>query len=709
MAVSNILGNALSGLNAAQIGLGSASNNISNVNTEGYARTESLSVSRNLAGAGLGVDPGRLQRITDRFLFGTLLSANGDAASGEARSGLLDRVQGQFGTLDDAGSIFARLNSAFAEIGSAALDPASGVRRLTAISDVSSLFDEFARLERELLNARSEAQRQIGFNIDQINTLITQISDLNDDIARGKIQGDATGAENRQAALITELSEILDIKVDRTEAGAAVLRTTDGVLLLGQFPLNIEGPSAAPGNLGQTFTPIVGHTQSGGVVELQSHIKSGSLHGYLDLRDNELPALILELAEFAAGAADALNEAHTNASAVPPPSTLSGRNTGLLGADALNFSGSTSVALVDSAGALVRRVDINFDTGTLSVDGGAPAAFAATIDGITTALDGALGALGTASFTDGAFGINAAGANGVALLQDANTPSLRGGRSFAQFFGLNELVSSTRPTQFDTGLTGAEAHGLAVGGAITFTITRPDGSVGGEVSVPVAGVSIDDYLTALNDPVTGLGKFATFALDSDGQLIQTPSAGAENYNVSLVSDSTARGTTGLGFSHIFGIGDGVRGVRASAFSVRSDLANNPDLLALAQLELTATTAVGDTVLGLGDGRGGEAISRALEQARGFQGAGSLSGTTSTLSDFAGRFATDIGTRSARAINDSAAATALNQEASTRLANIEGVNIDEELTRLTQFQQSYNASARLIQAAKELTDTLLRII
>ncbi len=709
MSVNTILGNALSGLNAAQLGLRSASTNISNVNTPAYARSQANLTSRSVNGTGLGVDASSLSRITDRFLFATSLSANGEAASGKARAGYLDRVQAQFGSLDDAGSLFARLNSAFTEIGSAALDPASGVRRQTAVNDVQFLFDEFARLDSELLGARAEAQRQIGFSIERANDLIVQIGSLNDDIARGRIQGDATGAENRQDALITELSSIIDIKLDRTTNGSAILRTSDGVLLLGQFPLTLEGPGPAPGNLGQSFAAIQGRTPSGNVVELQSHFNSGELRGFLDLRDKELPALALELAEFAAGSADALNAAHTNASAIPAPSSLTGRNTGLLGADSLNFNGKTSLAIVDNAGALVKRVDIDFDAGSLSVDGSAPAAFGATLDGITTALNTALGASGSASFSGGALKISAVGANGVALVQDATTPSGRAGRSFAQFFGLNELVTSARPTQFETGLSGTDAHGLAAGGALDFTVTGADGRVAAQISVPVAGASINDYLVALNNTTTGVGRFANFSLDASGRLVQTPTVGAESYSVEPSGDTTARGATGLSFTQIFGLGEAVRGTRSSAFAIRNDIAKNPDLLALAKLELSATTSTGDTVLGKGDGRGGEAIARAMETTRTFQSAGSLSGVTGTLNDFAGRFATDVGTRAARAERQSEAAIALRSEAEQRLANAQGVNIDEELALMTQFQQSYNASARLIQAAKELNDILLSII
>jgi flagellar hook-associated protein 1 FlgK len=41
--------------------------------------------------------------------------------------------------------------------------------------------------------------------------------------------------------------------------------------------------------------------------------------------------------------------------------------------------------------------------------------------------------------------------------------------------------------------------------------------------------------------------------------------------------------------------------------------------------------------------------------------------------------------------------------------VEGVNIDEELVRLTTYQQAFNASARMIQASKDLFDILSNIV
>ena len=45
----------------------------------------------------------------------------------------------------------------------------------------------------------------------------------------------------------------------------------------------------------------------------------------------------------------------------------------------------------------------------------------------------------------------------------------------------------------------------------------------------------------------------------------------------------------------------------------------------------------------------------------------------------------------------------------RRESVEGVNLDEELVKMTQYQQAYSAASRMIQAAQELYDTLLSMV
>ncbi len=53
-------------------------------------------------------------------------------------------------------------------------------------------------------------------------------------------------------------------------------------------------------------------------------------------------------------------------------------------------------------------------------------------------------------------------------------------------------------------------------------------------------------------------------------------------------------------------------------------------------------------------------------------------------------------------------SSLAQSASDLLVNKLGVNLDEEAARLIQFQQSYQASAKILQVAQAVFDIMLSI-
>ena len=86
-----------------------------------------------------------------------------------------------------------------------------------------------------------------------------------------------------------------------------------------------------------------------------------------------------------------------------------------------------------------------------------------------------------------------------------------------------------------------------------------------------------------------------------------------------------------------------------------------------------------------------------------------SGGTKTLSSYAADFAGEVGGKASAAKTRSETASALAKEADSRRTSAEGVNMDEELVNMTTFQQAYNASARLIQASKDMYDVLIGIL
>lgn len=708
MSLNGVLGNALSGLQAAQLGMRTTSNNVANVNTPGYARTEVQQTARNAAGQGMGVEITGVVRLADQYLQAASMRANSDASAAEAVAGALDRLQAQFGSTDDSGALFGRLNQAFTSLGSAAADSAERVSRLSAASDLQSFFDEAARLSTEVRALRDEADARVGAGVARVNEILSELQQLNSQAqSLDAARSDTTGAANRQAELLDELSTYIDVRTQTQPDGRLFVSTANGVGLLDNSLLQLNYVPAGTGAYGVDYGQITAEvSSSGATIDITPAIQSGELRGFMDLRDIELPAIADGLAEFAAGAADALNTAHNNSASYPAPSALEGRATGLIGSDILSGSGLSTLALVNADGTLVQSVQIEATAGGFTVDGVAAASITDLVNEINTAFGGTV----TASFSEGRLNLSApAPGQGLAAVQDETTPMDLGGRGFSHFFGLNDVVDSARPAFFETAMTAGSAHGLAPGGSLGFKIVTPDGRRMPEVDVPVTGATVTDQLNALNAVGTGLGQYGSFALDADGKISFTPAAGYERHDVEVIRDSTVRGDTGLSFTQVFGLGDAARMTRAEGLDVPSPLRANPERLSFARLDISAATVPGDLVLSEGDNRGGQDLFSVLNTKRGFNAAGGLAAGEATLGEYAARLAGNVGARAARAERAESAALSVQSAADMKRSDVEGVNMDEELANMTLYQQAYNASARLIQAAKEMSDTLMSIV
>ena len=95
--------------------------------------------------------------------------------------------------------------------------------------------------------------------------------------------------------------------------------------------------------------------------------------------------------------------------------------------------------------------------------------------------------------------------------------------------------------------------------------------------------------------------------------------------------------------------------------------------------------------------------------RSFQAVGLAPAATSTLSNYSAALSARIGAAASNADTNQTNATAAATEAQSRRSGVEGVNLDQELVSLTTYQQAYNASARLLTAAKDMYDTLLALV
>ena len=702
----------LTGLRASQTGLAVVSQNIANANTPGYVRTEMALTPRTQLGAGAGVAVEGIKRAADRFLSTASYIASAASGAASARADLLERAQANFGDPASPSSMFARLDDFWSALTDLGVDPASSLRRSEAVNNLEMMFSEVQRIGQSLQDLIAESDQRLSDSVDEAQNLINRIAEMNHEIRLNKRTGaDSSGAENVQSALIDQLSALLDVRVTAAPDGGVQVRTSGGALLVGVAAARLN---YTPGNpQAGVFSTITMNEDIGAFSNLEPYIMGGSIKGLLEVRDKDLPGLAEALGGFAAALGDTMNAVHNENTSSPAASVLTGRQTGLLGTDAMGFTGQATLGVVDGGGVLRQRLTIDFDAG--QIIGEAPAAvynFADTIDGFVGALNTALGAsnpAGGASFSGGVMSINA-GTGGLVVQQDAGDPANRAGRGFSHFFGLNDLVARPTPFFFENGIQAADPLGMDADGEMQFEGRDAAGRVVANRTIAITGglaapgATWDDLVWELNAVGSGVGEYGAFALDANtGRLAFTPNG---QFQVSLQYDSTQRGATGVSVSALHGLSDANNARRAMETHVDSAILADPGLLAVGRPNLGAD--LGDRIVEAGDNRGAAALVGAKDKVRSFEAAGVMTAQSATLAIYASRLGGEAGRLSAAAERAAQGAEAVSAAANDRRAEVESVSLDDELMKMTTYQNAYAASARVIQAAKEMIDVLMAI-
>lgn len=710
MSLNGILSSALTALQTNTAALRVVSNNVANMNTPGYARRVVNQQVLVTGGQLQGVNIADIQRMADKFLTQETLSANSASQQYSTQSTIFDQLNGMLGQPGDGTALTTQLDNIYAALGNAALAPNSSASRQGILNSFQGLSSTISSLSTSLSTLQQQVDQQVGTTVGSINGLIGQIYSLNQQIQKANAAGDtSSGLLDQRDVAIQNLSSLIDVRTATQQNGSIVVMTNDGMNLVGDTYATLSyQPGASNGTYGSITISNVNPSTGAAIGQSQTldpHLTSGTLKGLIDMRDGTLSELQQELGSFARSTAQAFNtQANANTS-VPPPTSLDGRNTGLLSSDALNFTGKTTVAVADPSGNLVSRIDVDFGAGTLSVDGGGSVSIGTTVGSFVAALNTALGGNGAASFSNGALTVSATGGNGVVVQDDSTTPSDRGGSGFSQFFGLNDIFRTGAPSITATGLQSGDAGGFSAG-TMTFTLKDGSGNVGKQASVNVtAGMTIGDVVTAIN---TAFGGAATATLSSDGSLSITPASQYQGYRLDVNSDTTQRGTTGMSFTSMFGIGAGAGSALSTNFQVNPALVASPSKLPFAQAGITPTTVAGDSIAGSGDNRGLLALQNLQSQDQTFSRIGNLGAQAATLGDYAASFYQDAATRSQTVTANATAQSDRFAEAQSRQAANSGVNLDEELTNMMTYQQAYAAGARMLTIVGQLYDTLLQI-
>lgn len=498
-------------LRSSEVSMSVASSNVANASTDGYTRKTANQTTSDTAVGYASVDISSISSTVNQYLLKSVISAQSDVGKATVLDTYLDQYQTSLGTTDSSSdsSISDLINDVSDSFSTLATSPESDSARAAAVENLSALAETLRSTSSTVQSLRKQADQEISTTVDNINTTLDTIDDLNDQIVKGKALGQNTGdLEDQRAEALKTLSGDIGINYQIDSNGAVRISTTSGTSLLDSSVHKLSYSAAGTVSDSTSFDPI-----TVGGKDITSSITSGTLGGLLELRDTDLPAQQDELDELANQLKDTLNEISNAGTTYPPPQSLTGTTT-VSGSDAFSASGTLRVAVTDSSGDAVSVQD--FDLSSYS-----------TVQGMVDAINTMSGV--TASInSDGKLVLQADDSdNGVAL---GGTDDAVGsdGKGFSAYFGMNDLMTGTGASDLRVSETMLDDSGLLPTGALSMesgvsagdtVVTSGEGTIAADFKA--AFTSTQSFDAAGNLP----GRTGTFSAYA-GAIIQDAATAA---------------------------------------------------------------------------------------------------------------------------------------------------------------------------------------
>lgn len=221
------LNTAYLGLTAANASLNTTSNNISNVETEGYSRqhtvqqaADALRTFQTYGCAGAGVDVLAIERYRDEFYDVKYWENNASLGEYQAKQYYMKQIENYFmddgdeeeGGLKGFSTIFDNMYDAIADIKK---QSGSDEVRREFLGRAEELAEYFNTMSANLQKMQKDVNSEIKVNVDQINSLAQKIVTLNKQINVIEMAGgNANELRDQRALMIDELSEIVDVETE---------------------------------------------------------------------------------------------------------------------------------------------------------------------------------------------------------------------------------------------------------------------------------------------------------------------------------------------------------------------------------------------------------------------------------------------------------------------------------------------------------------
>ncbi|MFL9869429.1 flagellar hook-associated protein FlgK [Paraburkholderia fungorum] len=656
---SNLINLGLSGLNAAQWGLTTTGQNISNASTPGY--TIETPVYAESAGqyTGSGYLPQGVSTVTvtrqySQYLTTQLNNAQSSGGSLSTYNTLISQLNNLVGS--PTAGIASAITSYFTGLQNVSNNASSLATRQTAMSGAQTLVNQINAAGQQYDALRQSVNTQLGNTVSQINSYTQQIAQLNGQISQASTQGQPPNQLMDQRDLaVSNLSQLIGVNVVNSNGSYSVFMSNGQPLVSSTNSYNL-GTAPSTGDTSELSVQYLGQAGANPAAAPQnlpdSKVTGGTLGGLLAFRSQTLdPA-----------------EAQLGAIAVSFASQVNAQNS--LG---ITLAGTQGGALFSVGGPTVYANTQNTGNAQLNVSFANPAQ--PTTGDYTLAFNGT-----TYTLTDNSTGNVVGSATNLTQpingLNFSTTGAMKAGDSFT--------VEPTRGALNSFNSATADPSAIAAAAPVLGSATASNTGTGTITQGTVtAGYTMPNATTTLSYNGTGLTGFPA------GSTV-TVTAGTppttNTYNTTTTPVIPYSSTTGATLTINNAAAGSMNGVSVTISGAPAS---------------GDTFTIGPNTGASNDGRNALALSN-------LSGAKAMAGGTVTLTGAYANYVNQIGNQTNQIQTSSTAQTALVTQITTAQQSVSGVNINEEAANLLQYQQLYQANSKVIQTAQTLFQTLLGI-
>jgi flagellar hook-associated protein FlgK len=646
----------LSGLSVNQRLIDLTGQNITNAGTPGYHRQVGnlvpIAYGQQVGG---GVILQGINRYTDSLVDTAVTQNTSDLQSITSQLGNMNQLQTYLAS--GSGSLDTLLEQFFGQLSQLSAHPDDPAQRSVVLKSASSVTNQINSLAGNFAQVQQGLDSQLQQTVTQVNTLTSQIADLNGQIQSATAQGlTVNDLLDQRDQLINQLAGYVDVRTLDQGLGQRTVLAGGVPVVVGNQTIPLQFSHDASNNA------VISTT---GSIQTPVNVTGGQVAGLLATRNNTLPDYQNRLNNLAQQLAQGLDSIQSTG--IP----LSGPFTQLVGQRPVT---SATVPLAQATPGVPPK------GGTLTVSitnqaTGQRTTSQITIDPSTQSLQGIAAAFSSIPNLQGVVNTQT---NTLTLIAKPGYAFDFAGRLSTQ--PDTSAITGTASTQISGNYTGStnDNYTFTVVGSgtvgvtpnLTLQVKNGSGNVIGSYNIG-QGYAPGSDLPAINGVVVKLG------------------AGTVNNNDTFGVQVTAQPDTS-GILTALGLNTFLTGSQAGNLAVRPDLLANPQLLAASR-----TGQAGDS----------SNVQRFVQ----LRDTPLLNNGTQTLGQAYAGMVGNAGALTQQLSQTQTAKQVLGRQLVAQQQSVEGVDVNEELVRLTQYQQSFQAASQYINVVNSTLNDLFNII